>query len=292
MPRLITNALIHDMLPSRNRKAYKGSFGRVLLIAGSEGMMGAAVLSARGALRSGAGLVSVACRKEFFPVVHAAVPEATCLDQSFCSMELQKYDAIGIGPGLGLGEHTAALLKTVLSGYDGPVILDADALNTLAMYKIQFKSLTSHCILTPHEGEAARLLNIPVAEISGNREKSAKTIAEEFSAVCVLKGAGTLVVSAKGELLQNTTGNPGMATGGSGDVLTGMAASFAAQFRKGDLQENFNAALAAVYLHGLAGDLAAREMGEYGLIAGDIPCYIPYAIKELSKKSNRNPVSS
>lgn len=278
------------MLPFRDRKAHKGSFGRVLIIAGSEGMMGAAVLSARGALRCGAGLVSVACNKEFFSVVHAGVPEATCLDQSLCGVDLQKYDAIGIGPGVGVGEHTVELLKKVLSGYSGPVVLDADALNTLATCKNQFKSLTSHCIMTPHEGEAARLLQIPVGEISENREKSAKIIAEEFSAVCVLKGAGTLVVSAEGELLKNTTGNPGMATGGSGDVLTGMTTSFAAQFRKGAQLENFNAALAAVYLHGLAGDLAAGELGEYGLIAGDIPCYIPYAFKELSKNRKSDAV--
>ena len=281
MSQLITKAVIREMIPHRSPNAHKGNFGRVLIIAGSEGMMGAAVLAARGALRSGAGLVSVACNREFFPIVQAGIPEATCLDRNFCNKDLRRYDAIGIGPGLGMNEEIVMLLKEVLQNYRGPVVLDADALNTLAANKSLLKDMTAGCIMTPHEGEAAKLLNISAEEISGNRESAAKTIAKEFSAICVLKGAGTLVALPGCELLKNTTGNPGMSTGGAGDVLTGVITGLAAQFRKGSEQQNFKAALAGVYLHGLAGDIAAEEMGEYGLIAGDIADCLPYAIKRL-----------
>src|SRR5665647_228229 len=281
MPQLITNDIIKRLLPIRARQAHKGNFGRVLIIAGSIGMMGAAVLCARAALRSGAGLVTVACDKEFFPVVHHGIPEATCRDLNLDGEELNKYDAIAIGPGLGVSQKTADILYLVLGNYTGPVVLDADALNVIAVNKELCKESLCTRIMTPHEGEAARLLNKTTKQISEHREEAAKAIAIEYSAVCVLKGSGTLIATPGIELYITTTGNPGMATGGSGDVRTGMIVSFAAQFRSDPQKGILHAALAGVYLHGLSGDLASAELGEYGLIAGDIAAYIPYAINEI-----------
>lgn len=280
MPESINREMIKEILSIRAKDAHKGNFGRTLIIAGSEGMMGAAVLALRGALRSGVGLATVSCQPSFFPVIHCGVPEAMCKSRSLQAEDLKKYDSIAAGPGLGVSRATQTLIQTVLNNYSGPVILDADALNTIAEYSMDISEIRAELVMTPHEAEAARLLHIGTGEIRKNRKAAAMAIAEKYASSCVLKGAETIIASSNGEVFINTTGNPGMATGGSGDVLTGVLASFAAQFAK-ERKALSHVVSAGVYIHGLAGDLAANVLGEYGLIAGDIASYAPFAIKEI-----------
>ena len=274
----ITNKEIRELLSrKRKRDAHKGDFGRVLVIAGSYGMAGAAILTAKGALRAGAGLVTVSVPDELLSIVQTAVPEATCLPRSFSPELLSVFDAIAIGPGLGLTDESAEMISYVLENYGGIIVLDADALTLLADSN---NSLDPDTIITPHPGEAAKLLGTTASVIQTKREASVSIIAERYSCITVLKGAGTLVAvtSPDLEIFMNTTGNPGMATGGSGDVLTGVIASFAAQGLPA-----LTAAKAGVYIHGLAGDLMAEEYGEPGLIAGDLPCGIAKALKSISE---------
>ena len=267
------------MLPIRPRASHKGDFGRVLIIAGQEGMMGAAILALRGALRSGAGLATVSCDPCFFPIIHTGIPEAICKGRSFSTEDLSTYDSIAIGPGLGMEKKTEALLQMVLENYKGPLILDADALNMLATSKVSTAQCKARLVMTPHEGEAARLLHTDVGTVRSNRLDAARAIASRFFACCVLKGPDTLVVSERGDAFVNTRGNPGMATGGSGDVLTGILAGLSGQCAKNNAPL-IRVISAGVYIHGLAGDLAAEAIGEYGLIAGDIAAHVPFAIKE------------
>ncbi|MCL2111649.1 MAG: NAD(P)H-hydrate dehydratase [Clostridiales bacterium] len=261
----------------RKRDASKGDFGRVLVIAGSKGMAGAAILCARGALRAGAGLVSFFVPDELLPIVQTAVPEATCLTEPLSPEALAVYDAIAVGPGLGTSERVREIVSYVLENYGGAIVLDADALNIIAGTNIK---LDPDTIITPHPGEASRLLGTPTDVVQARRDAAAAFLAEAYGCVSVLKGAGTLVSTTDPSLkiYLNTTGNPGMATGGSGDVLTGVIASFAAQG-----MNTLTAAQAGVYVHGLAGDLAAEGLGEAGLIAGDLPDAIAKAIKQLTE---------
>jgi NAD(P)H-hydrate epimerase len=273
----ITADRVSEWLPVRDRRGHKGDYGRVLILAGSSGMMGAAVLCARAALRSGAGLVTVSCAPGFFPVIHCAVPEAMCRDRDLTVGELKRYDAVAIGPGLGEGPDTAKILSLVLENCTGPVVADAGALNAAAAFCIPLAGRGKGVILTPHEGEAARLLRIERAEVRARRQEAALALAELCRGCSVLKGAGTLIADCAGNLYENTTGNPGMATAGAGDVLTGIIAAFAAQMaRRGEAPAA--AAAAGVYIHGLAGDIAAAGFGQYSLMAGDILAALPEAL--------------
>ncbi|MDR3365169.1 MAG: NAD(P)H-hydrate dehydratase, partial [Clostridiales Family XIII bacterium] len=260
-------------LPGRKRGAHKGGFGRVLIVAGSKGMMGAAVLCARAALRTGSGLVTVSCAEKFFPIVQTAAPEATCIgrdiERALSAAALSKYDAVAVGPGLGFelglgsapGGGNLALLSHILANYEGTLVLDADALNIIAAETDRFHPpFSPRTILTPHAGEAARLLGLPGADgIEKDREAALHALRHKFGGTIVLKGADTFVTPNR----VNTTGNPGMAAGGSGDVLTGVIVSLAGQGFPAE-----TAAAAGVYLHGLAGDIMAGEIGEAGLTAG------------------------
>ncbi|MDR1573676.1 MAG: NAD(P)H-hydrate dehydratase [Clostridiales Family XIII bacterium] len=273
---------IRSMLKPRAADAHKGQCGRVLIVAGSLGMAGAAVLCARGAFRSGAGLVSVSVREELFPVIHGGAAEATCASRDLASLDLSAFSAVAMGPGLGNTENTAGLVRFVLKRYNGPLVLDADALNVIAgdsiltgMLKARAqKSGGGAAIITPHPGEAARLLGRSASVQSGERAENARALSELTGAISVLKGANTLIASPEGALYVNETGNPGMATGGSGDVLTGAITALAGQGLHA-----LDAALAGVYLHGLAGDIAAERFGEYGLMASDIAEAMALAIK-------------
>jgi NAD(P)H-hydrate epimerase len=276
------------MLPVRRRDAHKGDFGEVLVIAGSVGMAGAAALCAGAALRGGAGLVRVAVPRELFSVIHLCVPEATCVDRDelvreireplthdgcFAKERFARYDAIAAGPGLGTGADAAALLTYLLANYKGKLVLDADALNISAA--LPDAGLNGR-VITPHPGEAGRLLGVTSAEIQQDRCAAAEALAGKFGAVSVLKGSGTLVAVPNGSVYSNPTGNPGMATAGSGDVLAGLILALLGQGLGAE-----GAALAGVYIHGLAGDSAAEDKGQHGLIASDIRDNIPYAIKRL-----------
>ena len=243
-------------------------------------MAGAAVLAARGALRSGTGLVQLHAPAEIFPIVQTGVLEATCLTDSLDNIDLSRYNAAAAGPGLGDSRESVEKVRILLDSFDGPLVLDADGLNIAAREARGVK-----LIITPHMGEAKRLMG---RDFSPNMRRCelAEALAEKTGAVTVLKGAGTVVAAAGEKTYTNTTGNPGMATAGSGDVLTGIITSFCGQRHSdGRPIEPLEAALAGVYIHGLAGDLGAEEKGEYGLIAGDIAEYTALAVKKILEES-------
>lgn len=273
---LITQSYVNTFIKKRKQDIHKGDCGKVLIIAGSLGMTGAAVLCTRAALRTGAGLVRVSVPEMLFPIVQIGVPEATCISRERLLEDLMQYSAIAIGPGLGVDRQDGLLIRKILETTDKPVILDADGLNLLQDDLDVMKHSRADLIITPHPGEAARLLGRNTADINKDRLKSARELATVTGAITVLKGAGTVVATPEGKTYINTTGNPGMATGGSGDVLTGVITALSGQGLSSE-----SAAAAGVYLHGLAGDLARDLKGEYGLIASDIVSMVPLAIKSI-----------
>lgn len=273
---LITQSYVNTFIKKRERDIHKGNCGKVLVFAGSKGMAGAAVLCARAALRTGAGLVRVSVPEELFPILQVGVPEATCMTRDRLFEDLMQYSAIAIGPGLGDEIKNGNLIKKIINTTDKPVVIDADGLNLLQEDPGIMRQAKAKLIITPHPGEAARLLKRKTAEINENRLESARGLAAVTGAVTVLKGADSVVATPEGKTYINTTGNPGMATGGSGDVLTGVIAALAGQGLEPEA-----AAASGVYLHGLAGDLASDRVGEYGLIASDIADMVAIAVKSI-----------
>ena len=284
---IITIKNVKNIIERRNREIHKGSCGRILIAAGSVGMAGAAVLAARGALRSGTGLVQLHVPAEIFPIVQTGVLEATCLTDSLDNIDLSRYNAAAAGPGLGDSRESVEKVRILLDSFDGPLVLDADGLNIAAREEFfdLMRARGGRLIITPHMGEARRLMAKDFSEKMTRREL-AEALAEKAGAVTVLKGAGTVVAAEGRKTYTNTTGNPGMATAGSGDVLTGIITSLCGQRHSdGRPIEPLEAALAGVYIHGLAGDLGAEEKGEYGLIAGDIAEYTAQAVKKILEES-------
>ncbi|MFQ5735060.1 MAG: NAD(P)H-hydrate dehydratase, partial [Planctomycetaceae bacterium] len=273
-------------LPARPADAHKGTFGKVLIIGGSSGMSGAAALAGQGALRGGAGLVFVAVPITVQPIVASleasyltvGLPESAegqiaGTAQAVLEQMLPRYDAVAIGPGIGRSAELTELVRAVFAAADLPLVVDADALNALADGGpgATCPGFTAARVLTPHPGEFARLIGGDVATVQSRREETAVAYAAQNDVVLVLKGHGTLVTDGQ-RLAENTTGNSGMATGGSGDVLTGLLAALLAQGMPA-----FEAAQLAVHLHGLAGDLVAEELTQPGLIASDLPRFLPAA---------------
>lgn len=271
---LITRAYVNTFIRKRNKDIHKGDCGRILIIAGSKGMTGAAVLCGRAALRSGAGLVRVSIPEELFPIIQIGVPEATCISRERSLDGLMQYNAIAIGPGLGDDKQNGILIKEILENFDKPIVIDADGLNLLSNDLVVMKNSKAKIIITPHPGEAANLLHVKASDINKDRLGSAVELATATGAVTVLKGARSIVATPEGKTYINITGNPGMATGGSGDVLTGVITALLGQGLDCDA-----AAAVGVYIHGLAGDIKAVQIGEYGLIASDIADMLPLAIK-------------
>ncbi|MCK4842241.1 MAG: NAD(P)H-hydrate dehydratase [Methylococcales bacterium] len=258
--------LAPPVLPKRNRVSHKGHNGHVLLVGGDIGFSGAIKLASEAALRVGAGLVTVVTREKHAHVININRPEIMCRgieDVETLSPLLDKASVVVIGPGLGQSQWAKELLAEVIAS-DKPLVCDADALN-LMNNKDFFRD---NWVLTPHPGEAARLLNCSTQDVAKNRFEAVSKIQQTFGGVCVLKGAGTLIDNGC-EIIISTTGNPGMASGGMGDVLTGMIGGFIAQ--KSALQD---AAKLAVYLHGQAADLSAKNQGERGMLASDLMSYI------------------
>ncbi len=260
-------------LKHRSPVAHKGNFGHALLFAGSFGKMGAAVLSATACLRSGAGLLTVRAPQCGYEILQTSIPEAMVSidpESHFLSghIHIDKYNAIGIGPGIGVEKETQNVLKLLIQNASCPMVLDADAINILAENKTWLSFLLSNTILTPHPKEFERL----VGPSSDSEERIRKQI--EFSikyrVIVVLKGAHTSISSPQGDVFFNSTGNPGMATAGSGDVLTGIITSFLAQ-----QYTPIQAALLGVYIHGLAGDIAAKKISMEAMIASDIVNNLP-----------------
>lgn len=258
---LLDRADLVMALPRRPRSAHKGRNGHVLVIGGAEGMAGAALLACRGALRAGAGLVSLATRPVHAAVLAAAQPEV--MARGVSSAEeldalIARAGVIAIGPGLGQGDWSALLLDRAIAS-DRPIVLDADALNLIARHP---RALSSATVLTPHPAEAARLLGASTAQVQADRLSAADALHERYGASIVLKGAGTIVHGARRAVCPY--GNPGMAVGGSGDVLTGVIAGLMAQGLAAE-----DAARTGVLVHALAGD-AAAEHGERGLLPSDL----------------------
>ncbi len=278
----ITTTKIKKMLGTRNPNSHKGDYGKVLIVAGSVGMTGAAVLTGRGAYSSGVGLVTCALPEQLFPILQISLPEAICIPRKIGMMDYAKYDAIILGPGFGVHRAGASLIDEILKSYHGPLVIDADALNCIGQYDL-YQSLIdtkAQVVITPHPGEAMRLMG--VAEIN-DRENFVCSLSQTLRVTAVLKGSGTLIASMQPDgqtvIFKNSTGNPGMATAGSGDVLAGIIGALLAQGLT-----PIDASSAGVYIHGAAGDLAASDMGETGLMATDICNHIPYAIKNVIGK--------
>lgn len=276
------------LFKARRPDAHKGDFGRVFIVAGSVGMTGAAALCAEAALRSGAGLVTLGVpaslndilEVKLTEVITLPLPETAARTLAEAALEpimerLRASDAFAVGPGLSQHPETAALVARLVQSVQIPTVIDADGLNNLAKAPDVLKSPWPK-VITPHPGEMARLVGVSTAEVQGDRLGAAVRAAERFGCVVVLKGAKT-VVAAPGQVpLINSTGNPGMASGGTGDVLTGMIAGLLGQ-GMGPLE----AATAAVYLHGLCGDLAAERQTQTALVAGDLLRFLPAALRRV-----------
>jgi len=280
----ISSKQVAALLPDRGHFAHKGSCGHALVIAGSHGMMGAAVLAGGAALRGGAGLVTVHVPGDEGQIIQISLPEALLShdkdDKSFTGInDINRYSAVAVGPGIGTGEETAEALKELLDSINVPLLLDADALNIIASHPGLAGRIPKGSILTPHPGEFDRLAAFKGG--SYKRLQEARSYARKLGVYIVLKGAWTAVISPDGRCYFNTTGNPGMATGGSGDVLSGLIVSLLAQG-----VDALDAVLAGTYLHGLAGDLAADMEGIHAMLAGDITRLIGNAWKWILNRGN------
>ena len=263
-------------LPERPKISHKGTFGTALLICGSYGMAGAAILATRAALKSGVGIAKCLIPKSIYKILTVAVPEAVCLPKistlkgglsAFVNIKsaLQKTSAVLFGCGLSNTVHTKMLLKKLIKSNSCPLIIDADGINALAGCIYLLKKANAPIILTPHPAEMARLIKSDVKTVEANRITIARNFAKQYNCILVLKGANTLITDPSGKVYFNTLGNSGMATGGSGDVLSGIIVSLLAQGLP-----PIEAANAAVYLHSLAADKAAKITGEAGLLPSDI----------------------
>ena len=293
--RKITKALLRPLLPRRAAGSHKGDYGRLLVVAGSRGMTGAAVLAARAALRAGAGLVTVACPEGERALVARSLPEAiTCgAAQKGAGFSLKavrplrkliaakKIDAVLIGPGLSMDGETPLFVIDFLNGLKDPVIIDADALNAISNWG-RFPKIGGPVIILPHPGEAARLLGAP----GKVRAKAVISLAALCRGVAVLKGNGTLVSDGE-SVFENPTGGPELAKGGSGDALAGLCAGL---FVQAGLARGFTkktaleTAALAVYLHGVCGELAAKEFTERGVLASDLIDRLPAAFRKAGAK--------
>jgi NAD(P)H-hydrate epimerase len=273
-------------LPRRRPDSHKGDFGRALVVAGSRGMSGAAVLCASAALRGGAGLVRVALAEGILPLVAAGNPcyMTAPLPQDEQGrlaaaaephlLELARAsDVVALGPGLGRGPGPDAVVAAVVGRAAAPLVLDADGLNALQHRADLLRSRPAPTVLTPHPAEFARLTGTDVAAVQADRQGTAARFAAEYGVVLALKGHTTVVTDGK-HVYVNTTGNPGMATGGTGDVLTGLIAALL-----GQRLAPFAAAQLGVYVHGVAGDLARDKVGETALVATDLLEHLPAALR-------------
>ena len=286
----------HDVLailPIRPSDAHKGSFGKVMVVAGSAEFIGAATLACQSAARAGAGLVTLAARRSLHHIFAAKLIETTHLllpetmhnelapeAAEVALSKLTKYDAAAVGPGLGQAPETVEFIHRLLSGIseNTKLVLDADALNALSLTPDWWKVFDRRAVLTPHTGEFARLSGLSIGEILANRMEVCRKKAALWGKVVVLKGAHTVVGSPDGRIAVSPSANPGLASGGTGDVLTGIIASLLAQ----GLDE-FDAARAGVYIHAMAGEAVRGNIGDAGMIASDLLIQIPRAIKSIKE---------
>jgi NAD(P)H-hydrate epimerase len=287
---LLTRAVMRELITPRASDSHKGDYGRVLVVAGSRGKTGAAHLAAMGALRSGAGLVTIATPASCQPVVAALAPEymTEALAEGELGIDVRAVDqvlesardVIALGPGLGQAASTREFIKLVFDRATAPIVIDADGLNAFGDDPDRLAGREGRAvIITPHPGEMARLVGMSTDEVQANRVDVARNFAVGHRVYVVLKGHRTLVATPDEKVFINPTGNPGMATGGTGDVLTGMIAAWLAQLLDAEA-----ACKLAVYLHGMAGDLAEADEGEVAMTAGDVAAHLGDAILELTAR--------
>lgn len=278
---ILNHESILKCLPDRDLRAHKGDFGKILLLCGSKGYTGAAALSAMGALRSGAGLVFLGVPESIYaieavkltePIVFS-LPDKNGMLSEEASEEIRRRlegkDAVLIGPGLGQSEGTHHAVQTVLENFSGPVVLDADGINVICSHKDIVRGRTSPTILTPHAGEFSRLYG----KLPEDRIADASALANDLGAIVLLKGHETVITDGNACYI-NKTGNPGMAVGGSGDVLAGIIVSLLGQGISA-----LEAAACAAWLHGAAGDICQKEIGQYGLLPSDMVQVLPRLLK-------------
>jgi len=275
--------LIQSLLKPREKFSHKGNYGHAMLIAGSYGKIGAAVLAAKACLRSGVGLLTVHLPKCGYEIMQATNPEAmvTADAEHLISGEIitKTFSAVGIGPGMGTDNKTQKALHYIFMQHKNPLVLDADALNMISLNKNWLEIIPEHSILTPHPKEFERLAGKTNTDFE--RHALQMSLSKKYNFFMILKGARTCITTPQGETYFNTTGNPGMAKGGSGDVLTGMITGLLAQG-----YTSLEASLIGVFIHGLAGDIARDTIGETGMIAGDICEHLPAAFKQFYQPMN------
>lgn len=283
--RLLFNKAVFNRPDDSN----KGTLGSLLCICGSYGMAGAAIMAGKAALRCGIGLLKIAVPKSIYPVCATNILESvyypleetsngviSSKNTDFLLEMCEKSSAVVIGCGLSVCDDTKNLVQSVITNCEKPLVIDADALNCICNKPEILKNLKAPAIITPHPGEMARLLHSTPKTVNSNRENTAIDFAKKFGVVTVLKGAGTIIASPDGEVYINHTGNSGMATGGSGDVLSGIIGSLLAQG-----VAPINAAAAGVFLHGTIGDLAAEKLGKISMLPTDMIDMIPTAYLKL-----------
>ena len=283
--RLLFNKAVFNRPDDSN----KGTLGSLLCICGSYGMAGAAIMAGQAALRCGIGLLKIAVPKSIYPVCATNILESvyypleetsngviSSKNTDFLLEMCEKSSAVVIGCGLSVCDDTKNLVQSVITNCEKPLVIDADALNCICNKPEILKNLKAPAIITPHPGEMARLLHSTPKTVNSNRENTAIDFAKKFGVVTVLKGAGTIIASPDGEVYINHTGNSGMATGGSGDVLSGIIGSLLAQGAS-----PINAAAAGVFLHGTIGDLAAEKLGKISMLPTDMIDIIPTAYLKL-----------
>lgn len=282
-------SLFNKAVFNRPDDSNKGTLGSLLCICGSYGMAGAAIMAGKAALRCGIGLLKIAVPKSIYPVCATNILESvyypleetsngviSSKNTDFLLEMCEKSSAVVIGCGLSVCDDTKNLVQSVITNCEKPLVIDADALNCICNKPEILKNLKAPAIITPHPGEMARLLHSTPKTVNSNRENTAIDFAKKFGVVTVLKGAGTIIASPDGEVYINHTGNSGMATGGSGDVLSGIIGSLLAQGAS-----PINAAAAGVFLHGTIGDLAAEKLGKISMLPTDMIDMIPTAYLKL-----------
>jgi ADP-dependent NAD(P)H-hydrate dehydratase / NAD(P)H-hydrate epimerase len=291
-PALITAEFVRYHLPPRPLTGHKGTFGKVMVVSGADEYLGAPFLCTSAAMRAGAGLVTLAVPRPLIPVMASKMSENTFLplpeensEESFklISDKLEGYQALLVGPGIGQKGDKVELIQKFLENGQSlpPLVLDADALNILAYIPNWWDKLKPDNILTPHPMELARLSNLAVAVIEGDRLKSALNFAQVSKQIVILKGAYTVIAAPDGRVRVNPAANPAMATAGSGDVLAGICAGLLAQFSRSANADPFEVACVGVYLHAMTGELMRRDFGEAGVLAGDFLQAIPQAINAI-----------
>lgn len=284
-----SEAYVRDVLPRRAGNTFKNRCGQVIVLAGSAGLTGAAALSSEAVLRAGAGMALLGVPKSLNPILEEKLSEVMTVPLPETEMQsigweaksaikdrLGWADVVAVGPGLSIHEDSLKLVKWLLESWEKAIVLDADALNCLADHTDLLKKAKGQPIITPHPGELSRLIKRGTKEIVANPVDVAREAAAQLNAVLILKGGPTVVASPDGEVFINSTGNPGMATAGMGDVLTGVVAGLAAQGLS-----PLDAAITGVFIHGRAGDLARATYGQFGMIAGDVLHHLPATLKTL-----------